>query len=221
MTKAYWTEGGSAKVVADNIDAVFPSGRTVGLLGRNGAGKSTLLRVIAGVLDADSGTVTSDGTISWPVGFAGSFHGELTGRQNTRFLARVYGVDSYELSDFVEDFAELGRHFDMPVRTYSSGMRARLAFGTSMGIDFDHYLVDEVTAVGDAAFRQKSEILFRARMKTRGAIMVTHSLAMIKRICDQAAVLHEGRLRFFEDVEEGIQFHEEILGARGAPRDDD
>ncbi|MFX4296231.1 ABC transporter ATP-binding protein [Sulfitobacter sp. DFL-23] len=124
--------------------------RRVTLLGRNGAGKSSLLRMVAGTMEPTSGRIVSNGTISWPVGFAGSFHNELTGAQNVRFVARIYGVDTGDLVDFVQGFAEVGQHFHLPLKSYSSGMKSRLAFGTSMGIAFDTYLIDEVTAVGDA-----------------------------------------------------------------------
>ena len=151
LTKIYRLNGRKT-VVADRLNAFFPTGASVGLLGRNGAGKSTLLKMIAGTVSPTSGRVLSDGTISWPVGFAGSFHAELTGAQNVRFVARIYGVDTDELVDYVADFAELGVHYHQPFSSYSSGMRSRLAMGTSMGIHFDTYLVDEVTSVGDADF---------------------------------------------------------------------
>ena len=139
---------------------MFPTGAVVGLLGRNGAGKTTLMQMIAGTMEPTSGRILSDGSISYPVGFAGSFHRDLTGAQNTRFVARIYGIDTEALVAFVEDFAELGKHYHLPFRTYSAGMRARLAFGVSMGIPFDFYLIDEVTAVGDANFREKSREVF-------------------------------------------------------------
>lgn len=207
LTKIYTTEG-QRKVVADNLNVVFPSGRSVALLGRNGAGKSTLLSIIAGTINPTSGRVVSDGTISWPVGFSGSFHGDLTGAQNTRFVARVYGVDTEALLDFVEDFAELGQHFHLPFRTYSSGMKSRLAFGISMGIRFDTYLVDEITAVGDARFKKKSDILFRDRMARSGAIYVAHSMSAVRSLCQHAAVLENGQLTWYDDVAEGIAHHE-------------
>lgn len=201
------------KIVANGVNAVFPTGRSVGLLGRNGAGKSTLLKVVAGTMDPNRGRVLSTGTISWPVGFAGSFHPQLTGAQNTRFVARIYGVDTDALVDFVEDFAELGMHFRMPFGTYSSGMRSRLAFGVSMGIKFDTYLVDEVTSVGDGAFRARSTEVFRERRKSSGAIVVSHSMAQIRALCDMGAVLEDGQLTVFDDVEEAITAHERNLGA--------
>lgn len=200
--------------VARGLNATFETGRSVALLGRNGgAGKSSLLRMIAGTMDPpDRGDILSTGTISWPVGFSGSFHPDLTGAQNTTFIARVYGgVDTAELRAFVEEFAELGQHFHQPVRSYSSGMKSRLAFGVSMGIRFDTYLVDEVTAVGDASFRRKSEALFGERMESASAIVVSHSLPLVERICDQVAVLEDGYLTFFDDVTEGIEHHQNNL----------
>lgn len=198
---------GREKVVARGISALFPSRRAVALLGRNGAGKSTLLRMIAGTQLPDRGRIHHTGTLSWPVGFAGSFHPEMTGAQNVRFVARVQGVDSEDLSAFVQDFAEIGVHFNLPVRTYSSGMRARLAFGVSMGIHFDTYLVDEVMATGDAGFRDKSLAVFRARLQTSGLIMITHSLPMAKQICTAGAVLEDGGLTWFDRIDEAIARH--------------
>lgn len=211
LSKTYWLRG-QRKVVADNINAIFPSRTVVAILGRNGAGKSSLLKMMAGTMDPDEGNVLSDGTVSWPVGFSGSFHGELTGVQNVRFIARIYGVDSDELTSFVRRFAELGAHFNLPVRSYSSGMKSRLAFGTSLGIKFDTYLVDEVTAVGDATFRRKSEQLFARRMEESGAIMVTHSLKQVRRLCQHAAILEDGRLHYYTDINAALDHHEALLG---------
>lgn len=214
LSKTYYLNGRS-KIVADNINAIFPTGVSVGLLGRNGAGKSSLLKMVAGTMDPDSGDILSSGTISWPVGFAGSFHPELTGAQNVRFVARVYGVDTNTLIDFVEDFAELGQHFHLPFRSYSSGMRSRLAFGTSMGIKFDTYLVDEVTSVGDAAFRAKSEKVFKERMADSGAIVVSHGLPMLKRMCQAGAVLENGDLVYFDEIDDAIAYYEDIIAKDG------
>jgi len=217
LTKTYVVNG-TRKVVADNVSATFPTGVSVGLLGRNGAGKSSLLRMIAGTMDPDAGEITSDGSISWPVGFAGSFHPELTGAQNARFLARVYGVDSDELIAFAAEFAELGKHFHLPFRTYSSGMRSRLAFGISMGIRFDTYLVDEVTSVGDAAFQAKSAAVFKERMRTSGGIVVSHAIPMIRDLCQAGAVLENGRLYYYPKLERAIAHHTAIMqGKRPAP----
>lgn len=211
VTKSFWTPAGR-KVVADDITVTFPSGVAVGLLGRNGAGKSTLMEMIGGTIKPDSGTITATGTVSWPVGFSGSFHRDMTGAQNTRFIARVYGVDTDELVAFVRDFAELGPHFFAPVRTYSSGMRSRLAFGVSIGIPFDTYLVDEVTSVGDASFKHKSRILFKERMKQAGALFVTHSMRQLRKFCQAGAVLENGKLTYYDDVDEAIHAHQRNMG---------
>lgn len=210
LTKSYWVNG-MQKVVIDRVNLEVPTGKSVALLGRNGAGKSTLMQLIAGTMRPDSGRITSDGSISWPVGFGGSFHPDLTGAQNVRFIARIYGVDTDELTAFVEDFAELGKHFYMPVRSYSSGMKSRLTFGSSFGIQFDTYLVDEVTAVGDAAFRRKSQALFADRMKTSSALLVTHEMAQVRSFCTAAILLEDGEMTYFENVEDGIEAHLETV----------
>ena len=210
LTKSFWIRG-QRKVVIDNLNLTLPSGRSLALLGRNGAGKSTLLEMIAGTQAPDSGRIVSDGTISWPVGFGGSFHRELTGAQNIRFIARIYGVDTDGLLDFVEDFSELGRSFHMPVRSYSSGMRSRLTFGASMGIHFDTYLVDETTAVGDAVFKRKSRAVFSDRMRNSSAIMVNHSMRQIRKFCNAGLVLENGQIQYFDDLEEAIQVHQAMM----------
>lgn len=211
LTKSFWTPAGP-KVVADNINFTFPTGVSVGLLGRNGAGKSTMMDMIGGTMKPDAGQIVSTGTISWPVGFSGSFHKDMTGAQNTRFVARVYGVDTEELIEFVKDFAELGPHFHMPIRNYSSGMKSRLAFGLSLGIPFQTYLVDEVTSVGDASFRKKSRLVFEDRMQKAGAIVVTHASAQLRQYCQAGAVLENGQLTYFDDVEEAIAQHNANMG---------
>lgn len=198
---------GRRKVVIEDLTLTIPSRRSVGLLGRNGAGKSTLLKLIAGTMDPTRGEVLSDGTISWPVGFAGSFHPDLTGAQNVKFIARIYGVDTDELMAYVGEFADLGVHFGLPVRSYSAGMRARLAFGVSMGIRFDTYLVDEVTSVGDASFRAKSAEVFLSRMRDAGAVVVSHSMPQLRKLCTAGLVLEGGRATYFEDIEEAIELH--------------
>ena len=212
VTKVFVLEG-KHKVVANNISACFPTGVSVALLGRNGAGKSTLLQMIAGTMNPTSGRIRSTGTISWPVGFAGSFHPDLTGLQNTRFIARIYGVDTDELVKYVEEFAGLGMHFRLPLRSYSSGMKSRLAFGISMGIPFDTYLVDEVTAVGDASFKAKSTEVFRARMRQAGAVVVSHTMEQVRQLCDVGAVLENGELVYYDDLEAAIAHHNRNMAA--------
>lgn len=197
-------------VVLDNINLTFPLGTNIGILGRNGAGKSTMMRIIGGSELPDSGRVIRKGRVSWPIGFSGGFHGSLTGRENMRFTCRIYGAPIHEVAAFVEDFAGLGRYIDMPIKTYSSGMRSKLAFGLSMAIGFDYYLIDEVTAVGDAAFKKKCEATFNARKTSSTLIVVSHSIATIKKHCDVAAILDKGQLLFFDDIDKAIRCYHDV-----------
>lgn len=206
VTKSYRYRG-IPKYIARNVNAVIPNGSKLALLGRNGAGKSTLLSMICGSLNPDRGHIEVTGSISWPIGLTGCIQGDLTGIQNVRFLARVYGVDSDELVDFVGDFADLGMNYAEPVRNYSSGMRGRLSFGMSMGIRFDTYVIDEVTATGDAAFRGKSQRLIDDRLANAGLIFVSHSEGQSKSMCTSGAVLENGAITFFEDVNDAIAVH--------------
>ena len=214
LTKAYWYRG-QPKYIARNLSAVIPDGARVALMGRNGAGKSTMLGMIAGSLNPDKGRIKVTGTLSWPIGLTGCIQAELTGAQNVKFIARVYGVDTDELIDFVADFSELGMNFYEPVRTYSSGMKGRLNFGMSMGIRFDTYLIDEVHATGDAAFKGKSQRVFDDRMHQSGLIMVSHSDGLMKSMCQSGAVLEKGSITFFDDVVEALAVHNRNLKGDG------
>lgn len=207
VSKVYATNSGH-NVVLDAISFSFPARTNVGILGRNGAGKSTLLRVIAGTEQPDSGTVRHRGTVSWPIGFSGGFNGSLSGEENCRFVARIYGADVDDVVGFTQDFAELGEYFHMPVKTYSSGMRARLAFGLSMAIEFDVYLVDEVTAVGDSRFQQKCRQAFQQRSGRSSVIIVSHQLSTVKDYCQRCAVLQAGKLICFDSVDEAQATYE-------------
>ena len=212
LTKIYSLHG-RHKTVAHNVNAIFPDKLSVGRLGRNGAGKSTLLQMIAGTTDPTSGEILTTGNISFPVGFAGSFHPDMTGAQNTRFVARIYGVSTEALIEYVSEFAELGAHFYLPLRSYSSGMRSRLAFGVSMGLSFDTYLIDEITAVGDASFKRKSRAVFKDRMQHSGAVFISHSIGMLREMCDAGAILENGILNYYDDINEAIERH--VYNMRG------
>lgn len=211
LTKSYRTPAGRHYVFKD-LNIELPTGKSVALVGRNGAGKSTLLRMIGGIDRPDSGRIITDKTISWPVGLSGGFQGSLTGRENVKFVARLYAKKE-ELKEkvaFVEEFAELGRYFDMPIKTYSSGMKSRLGFGLSMAFKFDYYLVDEVTAVGDARFKQKCAELFKSRHEEASFLMVSHSLNSLREFCDIAIVLNENNeVVLYEDVIEAIEKYKE------------
>jgi len=207
LTKSYRTPQGRHYVFKD-LNVELPGGKSVALLGRNGAGKSTLLRVIGGIDRPDSGSIYTNKTISWPVGLSGGFQGSLTGRENVKFVARLYSEKS-ELKnkvDFVEEFAELGKYFDMPIKSYSSGMKSRLGFGLSMAFKFDYYLVDEVTAVGDARFKQKCSDFFKSRHSESSFLMVSHSLNSLKEYCDVALFLgRDNVVHYFDNVENAIK----------------
>lgn len=207
VTKVYPTVKGE-NVVLDSVSFTFPARTNIGILGRNGAGKSTLMRIIAGTEQPDAGEVIRRGNVSWPIGFGGGFNGSLTGEENCRFVARIYGADVDDVVGFTMAFAELGDYFHMPVKTYSSGMRARLAFGLSMAIEFDAYLVDEVTAVGDTQFQEKCRKAFEARSGRSSVIIVSHSLTTIKEYCQRCAVLKAGKFRCFDSVDEANDYYE-------------
>ena len=206
LTKSYRTPAGRHYVFKD-LNIEIPSGKSVAFIGRNGAGKSTLLRMIGGIDRPDSGKIITNKTISWPVGLAGGFQGSLTGRENVKFVARLYAKQEElkEKIEFVEEFAELGKYFDMPIKTYSSGMRSRLGFGLSMAFKFDYYIVDEVTAVGDARFKEKCAQLFKERHKESSFLMVSHSLNSLKEFCDVAIVFKNSYIiGYYENVQSGI-----------------
>jgi capsular polysaccharide transport system ATP-binding protein len=216
VSKSFAT-GRSSTVVARDLSFEFPEGQAMALLGRNGAGKSSLLQILSGAMRPDRGEVIRRGTISWPVGFQGSFHPDLTGVENTRFVARLYGLDTGSLTRFVEGFADLGAHFRQPVRSYSAGMKARLAFAVSIGCPFDTYLIDEVTSVGDGAFRLKSEEMLRHRLARSSAIVVSHSMDLLTRLCTSGAVLENVRLFFYAKVARAIEHHRCLMQGRLPP----
>lgn len=213
VSKAYRTSK-TSKVILRNFTGEFPLGRNIGLLGVNGAGKSTLLRLIAGTEHPDRGRIRRRAFISFPVGFA-AFKGNLSGRENCRFVARIYGVDTRSVERFVEEFAEIGKYFDMPIITYSSGMRSRISFGLSMAIDFDCYLVDEALSVGDGIFKARADALFEAKAKQSSLIIVSHNPGTVRKYCNMGAVLSNGDLLLFDDLDEAIRHYEAITGNLG------
>jgi capsular polysaccharide transport system ATP-binding protein len=217
VDKAYRTVDGR-RVVLNDVSVCLPEGRSLGILGANGAGKSTLIRLLAGTERPDSGRISRGGrSVSFPLGFGATLHPKLTGQENVTFLARLYGIDEHEAAGYVADFAELGAYYRMPVETYSSGMRARLAFGACLAIQFDVYLIDEVTAVGDARFRARCLDAFRQRMKHADVIMVSHDFETMRAYCDTGAVLANGSLTLFGDLEDAIRHHDRIMRNNPVP----
>ncbi|HDS1736307.1 ABC transporter ATP-binding protein [Pseudomonas sp. BP8] len=207
VTKSYLTPKGR-RYVFRNLSLAIPPGKNIGLIGRNGAGKSTLMRLLGGADVPDSGTIVTDRSISWPVGLTGGFQGSMTGRDNIKFVCRVYGATGEAMREkvrYVQEFAEIGTWIDEPIKTYSSGMRSRLAFGLSMAFDFDYYLIDEVMAVGDAQFKRKSASVFKEKLKTSNVVLVSHSMPEIKKMCDIVLLVRDGGIQVYDDIDEGIQ----------------
>lgn len=177
------------------------------ILGRNGQGKSTLIKMLGGILPPSEGRMDWLMSSSWPIGFGGGFQGSLSGLDNIRFLSRLYDRNYRELLDRVDSFAELGRSLRMPVKHYSSGMRARLAFGLSLAIDFDCYLIDELVAVGDARFQQKCEEELFLHRADRSYLMASHDMHLIARHCSRALIIEGGRAKMFDDIEEAVDIY--------------
>lgn len=206
LTKSYLTDKGKHYVFRD-LNCRFPDGQSIGLIGRNGAGKSTLMRLLGGIDVPDSGEVVVEGSVSWPVGLAGGFQQSLSARDNIKFVCRIYGVTGSgmrEIIEYVRDFAQIGDYFDQPMKSYSAGMRARVAFGLSMAFDFDYLLIDEVMAVGDADFKRKCKIAFHEKRKRSNLILVSHNMNDIARYCNAVLFVDQGKVRIFQDVKAGI-----------------
>lgn len=207
ITKSYIHHRGGRKVVFRDLSFTIPPKRNIALIGRNGAGKSTLMRLLCGLDVPDKGSIVTDKTISWPVGLAGGFQGSLTGRENVKFVCRVQGFTGEAMRSkvaYVERFAEIGEYFDLPVKTYSTGMRGRVSFGLSLAFDFDYYLVDEAMSVGDAHFRRKAAKELKDRVNVANLILVTHGMGQVKKMCDLVLLLKNGQVIPYDDIEEGI-----------------
>jgi capsular polysaccharide transport system ATP-binding protein len=210
ITKYYPSKLGNQYVFKD-LSFYIPTGHNIGILGANGAGKSTLFRLLAGSEYPNRGKIKTELNLSWPVALTTGIHPQMTGEENTRFIGKINGIadiDSYEKR--VKEFAELGEKYYLPVRTYSSGMKPRLAFACSIAIDFDVYLIDEVTSVGDAKFRRKAKQALLERSEQASVIMVSHEMDEIRQFCDSAIVLHQGELTFYNDLDHGIEEYQAL-----------
>lgn len=213
LTKFYPLSNGDKHFVFREFTFTFPDDCSIGLIGRNGAGKSTLMRLLSGADIPNAGKVITDKKISWPVGLAGGFQHALSARDNVKFIARVYGYRGEALEEkvrYIEEFAEIGKYFDEPMNTYSSGMRSRIGFGLSMAFDFDYYLIDEAGAVGDAKFKQKSDAIYKEKLSNSKVIMVSHNMAEIKQWCDKIILVNSGMTTVYDDVDEGIEMYKRI-----------
>lgn len=209
VSKFYRTKG-VKKTILSEFSFEFPTDRNVGIMGKNGAGKSTMMRLMAGIEPPDLGNVYRTTRVSWPLGFAGGFNGSMTGIENIRFVSRIYGQETEKVIDYVTEFAELGPSLRLPIKTYSSGMKARLAFGLSMAIDFDVYLIDEITAVGDEDFKKKSQAVFQDKLAKSQIIMISHSAGTIKQYCDCGLLLEGNQIRYFDDVDDLLAAYKKL-----------
>lgn len=217
VTKYYDTDAGRRYVLRD-VSFTFRRGRHYALLGRNGAGKSTLIRLLGGAEKPNDGDIYREGSVSWPLGTAGGFQGSMTGLENAEFVCQVHGLDEEQTDavvDFVLRFSELGSYFYLPVKTYSKGMQGRLRFGLSLAFKFDYYLVDELTSVGDVAFRQKAEDEFERLRDRASIIFASHNLNSIVQSCDVAIIVYNGNLLYFEDMAEAIEAYKNTFNLRG------
>lgn len=210
VNKDYHTRQGRRRVL-DNVNLQVHAGEKIGILGRNGAGKSTMIRVISGAELPTSGKIQRRMSVSWPLAFGGAFQGSLTGMDNLRFICRVYGADPEAAEPFVQEFSELGYYLREPVKTYSAGMRARLAFAISMAVEFDCFLIDEIIAVGDSRFHEKCHRELFERRRDRALIIVSHDAHYVREHCDRAAVLVQGKLHNFEHVDDAYTFYNETI----------
>lgn len=210
ITKVYPTHAGN-RTVLDDVNLTIHSGEKIGILGRNGAGKSTLIRLMSGAEKPTSGYIERQMSISWPLAFGGAFQGTLTGLDNLKFVCRIYGVDYRDKIAYVQEFSELGQYLNEPVKKYSAGMRARLAFAISMAVEFDCFLIDEIVAVGDSRFHEKCQIELFEHRRDRAMIIVSHDAGYIQQHCDRAAVLVNGKLHQFEQMEEAFEFYHQSV----------
>ena len=214
VSKTYHSRFAPPRTVLDDVSIEFPTGQNVGVLGLKGAGKSTLIRLLSGAEEPDSGMIVRDGLPSFPLGFANIFHPDLSGRDNVDFVSRVYGLERIRVREFTREFAELGPYFENPVKTYSTGMLAKLAFGLCLCGDFDVYLIDEITEVGDSTFREKALAAFRERMAEADIILVSHNADTLRQYCDMGALLQNGRLEMFQTVELALTAYEKASAVR-------
>lgn len=210
LCKSYPTSQGAHEVFR-NINLDVARGEKVGILGRNGAGKSTMIRLLSGAEQPTSGWVERSMSVSWPLAFGGAFQSALTGLDNLRFICRIYGVPWEDKIDYVLQFSELGPYLREPLRIYSSGMRARLAFALSMVIEFDCFLIDEVVAVGDARFHEKCHNELFERRADRSLIIVSHDANYVRQHCSKLCVLSQGDLAVFTDADEAFEYYHKAI----------
>ncbi len=212
VTKYFRTPHGKKYLLKD-VSFSIPEGVNVGIFGRNGAGKSTLMRMLGRIEFPNSGEIISKKSFSWPMGLSGGFQGDMTGRANVKFVCRIYGKDRDDIEkalEFVKDFSELGDYFDMPIKTYSSGMKSRLSFGLSLAFDFDYLLIDETLSVGDKRFKKKSKDALMRKIERCNVLLVSHDMGTLKEICDVGIVLNNAKLHYCDNIKDAVTMYDNI-----------
>ena len=212
VTKFFKTDN-KIKYILKDVTLTIPDGVNLGILGKNGAGKSTLLKMLGGIDFPNYGSITSNNSFSWPMGLSGGFQPSMTGRQNVKFVCRIYGKSASQIKDIiksVQDFAEIDDYFDMPIKDYSSGMKSRLSFGLSLAFDFEYLIIDEVLSVGDARFKNKATNALNAKIKTSKILLVSHSMSILRELCDSGIVVDDGNIYYYDDINDAIQKYEDI-----------
>ena len=212
VTKYFQTKQGKKYILKD-MSITIPSNTNIGILGRNGAGKSTIMRMLGHIEFPNKGTIHSNHTFSWPLGLGGGFVGNMTGKANVKFVCRLYGrtdKQMQEIIDYTKEFSELGNYYDMPIKTYSSGMRGRLSFGLSLAFDFDYMLIDETLSVGDARFKKKSKDALMKKIENCNILLVSHDMNTLKELCDAGIVVNNGKMTYFENIKDAIDEYTEI-----------
>jgi len=212
VTKYFMTKQGKNYILKD-VSFTIPSGVNIGILGRNGTGKSTIMRMLGKIEFPNSGTIESKNSFSWPLGLGGGFVGNMTARANVKFVCRLFGrthKEMNEIIEFVKEFSELKAYFDMPIKTYSSGMKGRLGFGLSLAFDFDYMLIDETLSVGDARFKKKSKEALLKKIEKCNILLVSHDMKTLRELCEAGIVVNNGKLNYFDNIEDAINEYEEI-----------
>lgn len=216
VTKYFRTNTGKKYILKD-VSITLPDGN-IGILGRNGAGKSTLMRMLGRIEFPSKGSITSPNSFSWPLGLGGGFVGNMTGKANVKFVCRLYGQNEQKIQEiiqYVRDFSELGEYFDMPIKTYSSGMKGRLSFGLSLAFDFDYMLIDETLSVGDARFKGKAQAALKKKIESCHVLLVSHDMKTLQDICQTGLLVHDGELYYYEDINDAIARYNEINTTKG------
>jgi len=208
VSKSYWT-GMQRKVILDRVSFRVELGNSLGVLAPNGTGKTTLINMMAGLEKPDEGIIRRGARISFPLGFMGGVVSRVSAVENSRYIARLYGLDPDYVEAFCRWLCNLGEYFEQPLGTYSSGMRARFSFALMLALDFDIYLIDEgMPSSTDAEFNRKAGDILRERLRTTTVIIVSHQPQVLEKFARSAAVLMDGKLHMFDTLEEAKELYD-------------